>query len=412
MTNTKNYDVALFRYNLILPVLQDDFPDVSIHQYFLRIASEERSFPNGKFGIVQPGTLRSWLCAYRKHGLDGLLPQPRRDAGGFRALSKKQQNLILTYKQQNPRRTAVSIYRQLIKDGDAYVNEVSIASVQRFIARMKPSLQQATVEDMRAFEMEFANDLWQIDTSHGPYLTIDNKKVKTYMIMIIDDASRFLVGFGIFLADTAVHVQTVLKNAIAKYGIPKRLYTDNGGPYRNQQLELICATLGIGLKHAQPYHGNQKGKIERNFKSVKEAWMYDLDYSQFTTTQQLEESLAVYVDEKNRSAHRSLPHDKCPWSRFLQDKERFRRIHEIQLERAFLHTVTRKVANDATIQLHTKVFETSQNYIGQRIEIKYMYDLSVVYLVDKEQYLVLQEVDKQANANIKRKQPLLSTEKE
>lgn len=50
--------------------------------------------------------------------------------------------------------------------------------------------------------------------------------------MIIDDHSRMIVGYGFFLEDNAVNVQTVLKRAIAKYGVPKRLYADNGKPYK------------------------------------------------------------------------------------------------------------------------------------------------------------------------------------
>ena len=37
------------------------------------------------------------------------------------------------------------------------------------------------------------------DTSHGPILTIDGKKVQTYLIQLIDDASRLIVGYEFFL---------------------------------------------------------------------------------------------------------------------------------------------------------------------------------------------------------------------
>lgn len=40
---------------------------------------------------------------------------------------------------------------------------------------------------MRAFEMQYANDMWQIDTSHGPFIKIDGKNYRTYLIAVIDD---------------------------------------------------------------------------------------------------------------------------------------------------------------------------------------------------------------------------------
>ena len=78
-------------------------------------------------------------------------------------------------------------------------------------------------EDMRAFEMRYANDLWQIDTSHGPIISIDGKKYKTYLIAIIDDASRLIVGYGFYLADNAVNVQLTLERSHLKIWYSKKI---------------------------------------------------------------------------------------------------------------------------------------------------------------------------------------------
>ena len=49
---------------------------------------------------------------------------------------------------------------------------------------------------MRAFEMENANDMWQLDTTYCSYITGENnRKLRTYLIMIVDDRSRMIVGF-------------------------------------------------------------------------------------------------------------------------------------------------------------------------------------------------------------------------
>ena len=44
--------------------------------------------------------------------------------------------------------------------------------------------------------------------------------------MIIDDHSRLIVGAGLFYSDSAANFQSVLKDAVASYGIPSKLYTD------------------------------------------------------------------------------------------------------------------------------------------------------------------------------------------
>ena len=63
--------------------------------------------------------------------------------------------------------------------------------------------------------------------------------------MIIDDHSRLLVGGELFYNDNAANFQKVLKDAIATYGIPDKLYVDNGGPYCNEQLSLICGAVWV-----------------------------------------------------------------------------------------------------------------------------------------------------------------------
>ena len=54
----------------------------------------------------------------------------------------------------------------------------------------------------------------------------------------------------------------LLKDAIKPYGIPKRIFVDNGKPYKNMQLKSICASMGIALIHAKPYSPESKAKIE------------------------------------------------------------------------------------------------------------------------------------------------------
>lgn len=100
--------------------------------------------------------------------------------------------------------------------------------------------------------MSHVNQLWKIDTTYCTYITINHNKHRTYLIMIIDDCSSMIVGYSFFLEDKAINVQIVMKRAIIKYGIPKKVYTDNCNPYKNTQITLIDAQLQILLLRAQP----------------------------------------------------------------------------------------------------------------------------------------------------------------
>ena len=328
----------------------------------------------------------------------------------MRALSLEVQQVIINKKTVNFRKTATSIYNELIEEGYITRNEASLTSIIRFVGKIKSNLNISNGEDMRAFEMEHANDLWQIDTSHGPFIKIDGKTCKTYLIAVIDDASRLIVGYGFYLADNAENVQITLKEAMMRYGIPKRIYADNGSPYKNLQLSMICARLGITLIHAKIYHGNQKGKIERTFKSIKEGWMYNINYDDFDSAAALNRSLSIFISNKNNTVHSVTK--KKPVDRYLEDKDHITRKSKRILDEAFLHSCERKVGNDALVRLNGESFETSQEYIGKRVELRYEPDMSHVYIFEKNKlFKELSKVNRVDNSRIKRNAPLFSKEK-
>ena len=77
------------------------------------------------------------------------------------------------------------------------------------------------------------------------------------------------MGGGLFYNDNAYNFQKVLKDAVAAHGIPAKLYVDNGCSYSNEQLSLICGSIGTVLLHTKVRDGASKAKIERQFRTLK-----------------------------------------------------------------------------------------------------------------------------------------------
>ena len=395
-------DIALFRYELIQPVISGTYPQETKTAYYNEVAEREILFPDGKTRRVRPGTLKEWVTNYKKHGIKGLMPKGRADKGNHRSLTTEQKEEILRLKMENPRRTGTSIHKRLIRAGFYPDGIPSVSTVQRYLASQKDKIPNQTREDRRAFEMKHVADLWQIDTTHGPYLTINGKKKKVYVVSIIDDASRLTVGFGLYFSDNAVNVQETLKRAIQTYGKPRRLFTDNGGPYINKQLKMICATLGIGINRAAPYHGNQKGKIERSFGVMKQQWMYDIDYSDFDSLEALEKSYHQYVIDRNNQVNRMI--GMTPIERFSREPEAIHKVPQWLLDQAFLHQETRKVGNDGTISLFGKQYETDYSMIGRTIVIRYQPDCSEIFMEINDTLTPIHLVNKIENGRTPRKQ--------
>ncbi len=80
---------------------------------------------------------------------------------------------------------------------------------------------------------------------------------KVYLIGIIDDHSRYMVGWGLFRQQTSASVMEVVKGAIGQWGAPREILSDNGrqfaawrGETKYLALSLrICATEAFRLKH-------------------------------------------------------------------------------------------------------------------------------------------------------------------
>ncbi len=259
--NDKN-SIALFKYAVIAPLVNGIDDCKSKEEFYRTAASKEYTLPNGKKTILSAGTVKRWYIQYCNNGFDMLKPKGRSDTGISRKISSNCIDRIYELKEKYPNITGKAIYKLLIEEGIINLSNTSLATIYRFINNN--NLHSHNVKERKAFEMEFANDCWQGDTSHGPVITIDGKKTQTYLIQLIDDASRLIVGYQFFLHDNAINFQCVLKQAIKTYGIPKRLFVDNGTPYKNMQLSSICATIGIALIHATPYSPESKAYGTKN----------------------------------------------------------------------------------------------------------------------------------------------------
>ena len=101
---------------------------------------------------------------------------------------------------------------------------------------------------------------------HGPLVETPGKKRKSYLIAFIDDYSR-LVPYGAFYpGESLAHFLQALEQALAKRGVPRKLYVDNGSAFRSHHLEQVTASLGIALIHARPYkpQGREKSNAGLN----------------------------------------------------------------------------------------------------------------------------------------------------
>lgn len=212
--------VALFRFSLIAPIINGNYSEASMKNYLESICAKKYMVPGSGEKEYTPATIKFWLLDYRKHGFDGLLPKIHSDFGTSRVLNQYQKDFIIEMKKQNFKYSAKHIYNTMIVKGVTDTKSLSLATVTRFISKNKLKTKQLSPVERLAFEMESPNDCWQSDVSVGPYLNIEGKKKKTYLVMFLDDCSRLIVHGEFYFKENVINLEDILKKAIAKEGYP------------------------------------------------------------------------------------------------------------------------------------------------------------------------------------------------
>ena len=402
--------IALFRYGLISSLVNNTYEEKSMEDYYRKVASITYIL-NGKEIKVRASTIKGWYINYKKFGFDGLIPKTRTDLNTSRKLTLEAQQKIIDYKKDFPHISGTLIYQKLIEEG--YINEsiVSRSTVLKFIRDNYLLFGDDGKVDRRAFEMEFANDMWDADTSHGPFLTIDNKKIRTYLIAIIDDASRLITSAKFYYEDNAINFQNTFKEGLKKYGIPKRIFLDNGKTYKNEQLSIICASCGMELIYTKPYSPQSKAKIERWFHTMKETWMRGINWVDIKDINELNDMLNEFVHEYNHKVHSSLSNDDIktsPHERWFKDQDKIKKIDNNVIDENFLHTAYPTIRADSIAHIKKIEYEVPTKYIGKKITVKYDFqDRSKAWIYDNGSKIeAIHIVDKIANSKIKRKETM------
>ena len=395
-------EVAQFRFALIAPVIQGLFPDVSATAYYKRVTASPLTLPDGSTVSYSYKTLEKWKSQYSIGGLDALMPSARSDKGISRALNDEAVAEIYRIKKEHPRMNATQIYEYLVRESFLPAS-VSVDSVQRFIRHNDlKSARDPNLRDRKAYEEDEFGKIWQADTCYLPYITENGQTRRVYCIMIIDDHSRLLVGGELFYNDNAYNFQKVLKNAIAAYGIPDKLYVDNGCSYSNEQLSMICVSLGILLLHTRVRDGASKGKVERHFRTLKERWLYTLDIDSITSLEQFNGMLRDYMRSYNTTFHRGI--DGVPLDRNEASKEHPRKPQSHEwLDDCFYNRISRKVRKDSTISIDKVSFDVPMQFISAKVDIRFLPDdMDSAFIIFENQRFPIRRTNRNENCHTKR----------
>jgi hypothetical protein len=242
------------------------------------------------------------------------------------------------------------------------------------------------------FEAEHANECWQFDMSPSDLKHIENppwidpsKGTPTLMLFsVVDDCSGVnYMEYRCVYGEDAESALRFLFNAMAPksdqafpfQGRPKMIYLDNGPVAKSRVFQNVMLALDIEWKTHMPagkdgtrVTARSKGKVERVFRTVKEAHETLYHFHKPETEAQANEWLFHHLLRYNKQRHRSrersriddwsaqLPVDgvreMCTWEQFC----RFAREPE-----------RRKVGIDARVTVEGTAYEVEPNLAGETV---------------------------------------------
>jgi transposase InsO family protein len=359
-------ELALWRYSIIAPLLHVA-PGSSVAELARTLASEPKIGPKGHPLAISSETILRWLRRCRLAGLAGLEKTPRKDRGSCRALSESALKALLALADEHPTSSVRLIHR---KAEQQLGRQLSLKATYRLLAGHRRR-GQCLVRSARRREVGVPQTLWLADTMHGPRVSAPRRRVlKSYLIALMDDASRAIMAARFTTADDVKGLIPILREAILARGCPSRLLCDNGPNYRSRVLRTACATLGIHLVHASPYRPTSKARLERFFLTVRLG--FEPTLPQQPSLSDLNQSWAKFLGAYHARPHSALTalvgRPTPPLSYYLCHLPAdIKYVSELSLDELLVVEETRRVGRDGTIRVAGRLFEVDPVLAGERV---------------------------------------------
>jgi transposase InsO family protein len=404
MTEQQKEKIAVFRFGVIFPLVECHTRRFwGEKEKILREQVDKQwDIPFSNRTYISRATILNWLTRYRNGGekIEALFPSGRNDKGARRALDGEVADSLVSLRQANPK---LSVPRLVEKAHDSGVlppeTGVSMATVYRLMRLHKNDHARKT-QDMRKFEVQMSNDLWQSDCMHGPGVTHEGKSRKSYLFAFIDDHSRLIPHGQFYLAENIESYLDCFWTALRKRGVPRKLYVDNGPSFRSHRLQIGCASLQIGLSYARPYRPQGKGKIERFFRTVRGQFLVELPRE--LSLEELNTRFSDYIENTYHIRHHGST-GETPLERYQKDAKALRKAPG-ELPEYFRKQEIRTVNNDRTIRLGGQLFEAPSGLVGMQVTLRFESYQRIEVFVDENSKGFLKELDIHGNARVKREE--------
>jgi transposase InsO family protein len=257
-------------------------------------------------------SIDKWFQLYRDNGPEALMRQASHPS--TRKVCEALEKRIEEFRRTSPELGVRRISDELRRHEGVKVSPETVRRVVNDAGLGNaPPLPKPRQPQVRRFEREVPNALWQIDI-----FTFELKRMfRVYLVGIIDDHSRYIVSHGLFRQQTAEAVLEVVRGAIGQWGAPREILSDNGRQFvawrGKTKFQKVLRRQGVQHVRSAPHHPMTLGKIERFWRTIWEEFLEDAVFASFAdASQRLAHWIAYYNHQR---PHQGID-GACPADRF------------------------------------------------------------------------------------------------
>ncbi|RQX00221.1 IS481 family transposase [Micromonospora inaquosa] len=238
---------------------------------------------------VHRSTVHRWVGRYLTEQLAGLADRSHRPHSSPGQVAVAVEVAVAEMRREHPRWGSRRIRLEMLRKPGPWVVEDSVVPSERTIDRilqrqglLRVRPRKRPKDSYKRWERPAPMQLWQMDIVGGVQLVNPATGVlrEAKLVTAVDDHSRYCVIAKVVERATGRAVCLALAEALARFGVPEEIITDNGkqftdrfGKYRPRTGEVlfdkICRHNGITHRLTAPASPNQNGKVERFHGTVR-----------------------------------------------------------------------------------------------------------------------------------------------
>jgi transposase InsO family protein len=300
---------------------------------FLKSSMTIRDFSR-VWGIGEP-SITLWLKRYKEGGPKGLEahkpgPRGRPRRPGIR-------EAITGVKQRFPDFGLRKVRDFLFRYHGVKVSTGSVRNAlrEKGLNKRLGSRRIKKVMPPRRFERSKPGELWQSDITS---FVLPRHKERIYLTVFLDDYSRYIVSWGLYLHQKQDIVIETLLDGIERFGKPKEVLTDQGRQYfawrGRGDFQKVLLREGIQHVVARTHHPQTVGKTERFWATVGEEFWERVQPQDFT---EAKERFGHFVAHYNHFRPHQGIDGMVPADRFFGVEHQVRQALEKAMSRNELH---------------------------------------------------------------------------